>query len=187
MHGTARRGVGTPRTEVVRGRRIRPPVSRRGISLIETLVAMAIIAVATTVLGQLMSWAMHESAFARRRAEATLLSQERMEDLLAHRADLAAWEAAAKKRFEFDTKTEGYRFDEPGQPRPELDSFRWAWTIEEMKEHPGMRKIGIELRWLRTGMEGAGGKRNLWTLLVVPAKSQATAAAEPNRLEGVTQ
>ena len=187
MHGTARRGIGTPQRHVVHGRRIRSPVSRRGISLVETLVAFAIVAVAMTVLGQLMSWAMHESAFARRRAEATLLAQERMEDLLAHRADLAAWEAAAKKRFEFDTKTEGYSFDEPGQPHPELASFRWTWLIEDMADHPGLKKIGVQLRWLRTGVEGAGGRRDLWTTLVVPAKPHTTAAAEPNRLEGVTQ
>ena len=187
MHGTARRGAGIPRTSVMGSRRTRLPISRRGISLIETLVAIALVAVATTVLGQLMSWAMHESAFSRRRAEATLLSQERMEDLLAHRADLAGWEAAAKKRFEFDTKTEGYRFDEPGQPRPELGSFRWAWTIEDMKDHPGMKKVGVQLRWTRTGAEGSAGKRDLWTTLAVPVKSQVTAAAEPKRIEGVPQ
>jgi len=187
MHGTARRGAGTPRKHLVRGRRIGPPVSRRGISLVETLVAFAILAVAMTVLAQLMSWAMHESAFSRRRAEATLLAQERMEDLLAHRSDLAAWEAATKKEFVFDQKTEAYGFDEPGRPHPELAAFRWTWLIEDMKDHPGLKKIGVQLRWLRSGVEGAGGKRELWTTLVVPAKSPATAAAEPNRLEGVTQ
>ncbi len=187
MHGTARRGAGTLQEDLLRGRRIRPPVSRRGISLIETLVAFAILAVALTVLAQLMSWAMHESAFSRRRAQATLLAQERMEDLLAHRADLAAWEAAAKKEFEFDKKTETYYFDEPGHPHPELNAFRWTWLIEDMKDHPGLKKISVQLRWLRSGVEGAGGKRELWTTLAVPAKSPATAAAEPNRLEGVTQ
>ena len=154
MHGTARRGSRDTSKDLVRGRRIRPPVSRRGISLIETLVAFAIVAVAMTVLAQLMSWAMHESAFSRRRAEATLLAQERMEDLLAHRADLAAWEAAAKKAFEFDPKTEAYCFDEPGHPRPELDAFRWTWLIEDMKDHPGLKKISVQLRWLRSRSRG---------------------------------
>jgi len=171
----------------VRSRRTRSPVSRRGVSLVETLVAFAILAVAMTVLVQLTFWAMNESSFSRRRAEATLLAQERMEDLLAHRADLAAWEAAAKKRFEFDTKTESYRFDEPGQPRPELHAFRWTWLIEDMKDHPGLKKIRVELRWQRTGAEGAAGQRDLWTMVVVPPKPQSTAAAEPNRTEGVTQ
>lgn len=187
MHGTARRGTGTPERPLVRGRRIRPPVSRRGISLIETLVGFAILAVAMTVLGQLMFWAMHDSAFARRRAAATLLAQERMEDLLAHRADLAAWEAATKARFIYDRKTEAYRFDEAGHERPELSAFRWTWLIEDMKDHPGLKKIGVQLRWLRSGVEGAGGRRELWTTLVAPGKSRATAAAEPNRLEGATQ
>jgi len=187
MHGTARRGAGTPQRHLVCGSRIRPPISRRGISLVETLVAFAILAVAMTVLAQLMSWAMHESAFSRRRAEATLLAQSRMEDLLAHRSDLAAWEAAAKKSFVYDRKTELYGFDELDHPRPELAAFRWTWRIEDMKDHPGLKKIGVQLRWLRSGVEGAGGKRELWTTLVVPAKSPATAAAEPNRLEGVTQ
>jgi type II secretory pathway pseudopilin PulG len=171
----------------VRGRRIRPPVSRRGISLIETLVAFSIVAVAMTVLGQLTFWALNESSFSRRRAEATLLAQERMEDLLGHRADLSAWEAATKKRFEFDPKTEAYYFDEPGQPRPELHSFRWTWQIEDMKDHPGLKKIEVQLRWMRTGAESATGRRELWTTLAVPLKSQRTAAAEPNRLEGMTQ
>jgi Tfp pilus assembly protein PilV len=98
MHGTARRGIVTSPKYVVRGRRTGPPVSRRGISLVETLVAFAIIAVAMTVLGQLTFWALNESSFSRHRAEATLLAQERMEDLLAHRADLAAWETATKAR-----------------------------------------------------------------------------------------
>jgi type II secretory pathway pseudopilin PulG len=169
-------------------------VSRRGISLVETLVAFTILAVAMSVLGQLISWAMHESAFSRRRAQATLLAQERLEDLLAHRDDLAAWEAATKKSFTFDMKTEGYLFDEHdlshpelNRSRPELGSFRWTWLIEDMKDHPGLKKVRVQLRWLRTGVEGAGGTRELWTTLRVPPKSQATAAAEPNRLEGVTQ
>jgi type II secretory pathway pseudopilin PulG len=165
---------------------MRPPVSRRGISLIETLVAFAIVAVAMTVLGQLMFWAMNESAFSRRRAEATLLAQERMEDLLAHRSDLAAWEEATKKRFAFDEKGEAYGFDEPGRPRPDLSAFRWTWRIEDMKDHPGLKQVEIQLDWRRTGDMTAAGKRELWSTLAVP-KSQATAAAEPNQLEGVTQ
>jgi len=171
----------------LRGLRIRPPVSRRGISLVETLVAFAIVAVAMTVLGQLTFWALNESAFSRRRAEATLLAQERMEDLLGHRSDLAAWEAATKKRFEFDKKTEAYSFDEPGHPRPQLYAFRWTWHIEDMKDHPGLKKVEVQLRWTRTGAESATGRRELWTTLAVPVKSQVTAAAEPNRTEGVTQ
>jgi type II secretory pathway pseudopilin PulG len=187
MHGTARRGRETPQRHLACRRRIRPIVSRRGISLVETLVAFAIVAVAMSVLGQLVSWAMHQSAFSRRRAQATLLAQERMEDLLAHRDDLAAWEAATKKTFTFDPKMEAYLFDEPGRSRPELGSFRWTWLIEDMKDQPGMKKVRVQLQWLRTGVEGAGGKRELWTALRVPLKSPATAAAEPNRLEGVTQ
>jgi type II secretory pathway pseudopilin PulG len=186
MHGTARRGRGASQRYVGGGRRIGPPVSRRGISLIETLVAFAIIAVAMTVLGQLTFWALNESSFSRRRAEATLLAQERMEDLLAHRADLAAWEAETKKRFQFDPKTEAYCFDEPGQPHPELYAFRWTWQIEDMKDHPGLKKIEVQLRWMHTGAERAAGKRDLWTTLAVPVKSQM-AAAEPNRFEGVAQ
>ena len=187
MHGTARRGAGTPRRDIARGRRIGPPVSRRGISLIETLVAFAILAVAMTVLAQLMSWAMHESVFSRRRAQATLLAQERMEDLLAHRADLAAWEAATKKDFVFDRKTEKYCFDEPGHPHPELAHLPMD-VADRGYEGPSRPEEDQRADyWLRSGVEGAGGKRELWTTLVVPAKSPATAAAEPNRLEGVPQ
>jgi type II secretory pathway pseudopilin PulG len=189
MHGTARRGIGTPQRHLARGRRIRPLVSRRGISLVETLVAFAILAVAMTVLGQLLFWAMHDSAFSRRRAQATLLAQERMEDLLAHRADLAAWEAATKTRFVYDLKTEWYCFDErePGPQHPELSAFRWKWLIEDMKDHPGLKKISVQLRWLRSGVEGAGGERDLWTALAAPGRLQTSVAAEPNRLEGATQ
>jgi type II secretory pathway pseudopilin PulG len=186
MRGTARRGIVTSRRHVVCGCRIGTPVSCRGISLIETLVAFAIVAVAMTVLGQLTFQALNKSSFSRHRAEATLLAQGRMEDLLAHRADLAAWEAATKKQFQFDPKTEAYCFDETGHPHPELYAFRWTWRIEDMKDHPGLKKVGVQLRWMRSGIEGAGGRRDLWTTLAVPVKSQ-TAAAEPNRIEGVTQ
>jgi type II secretory pathway pseudopilin PulG len=182
MYETARRGRGRSQRHFQCGRRIRPRVSRRGISLIETLVAFAILAIAMSVLGQLISWAMHESAFSRRRAQATLLAQERMEDLLAHRDDLAGWEAAMKAAYTFDPKLEGYFFNDP-----KLGSFRWNWLIEDMKDHPGLKKVRVQLRWQRTGVEGAGGTRELWTALHVPLKSQATAAGEPNRLEGVTQ
>jgi hypothetical protein len=140
-----------------------------------------------SVLGQLISWAMHESAFSRRRAQATLLAQERMEDLLAHRDDLAGWEAAMKAAYTFDPKLEGYSFNEVDPLHPRLGFFRWNWLIEDMKDHPGLKKVRVQLRWQRTGVEGAGGTRELWTTLRVPLKSQATAAAEPNRLEGVTQ
>jgi prepilin-type N-terminal cleavage/methylation domain-containing protein len=185
MHGTARRGRRTLQSDLTYARRIRPFPSRNGITLVETLVALAIIAVAMSVLGQLLSWGMHESAFSRRRAQATLLAQERMEDLLAHRDDLAAWEAAAKKGFVFDTKSEAYYFDEPGRPHPELGAFRWTWLIEDMKDHPGLKKIRVQLHWLRSGAEGRGGTRELWTALYVP-KPTVTAVAEPSRLEGVT-
>jgi hypothetical protein len=185
MHGTARRGTGITRRYVFCGRRIGPPLSRRGISLIETLVSFAIIAVAMTVLGQLTFWALNESSFSRRRAEATLLAQERMEDLMAHRSNLAAWEAAMKDRF--DPKTDAYFLDEPAHPHPELHAFRWTWQIEDLKDHPGLKKIGIKLRWARSGVESSAGERDLCTTLAVPAKSQATAAAQPDRSQGVTQ
>ena len=147
-----------------------PSVSVRGVSLIETLVAFTLVAIGISVLAQLTFWALNESILSRRRAEAALLAQERMEDLLAHRSDLAAWEAAAKSGFEFDRNLQLYRFDQiqPQQKRPELAPFRWAWQIADMDGHPGTKKILVQLYVLRPGMIGAGPPRDLWTLVALP-------------------
>jgi len=178
---------------IARSRLKGPLVSLRGVSLLETLVAFTLVAIGIGVLAQLTFWALNESILSRRRAEAALLAQERMEDLVAHRNDLAAWEAAAKSGFETDPVLKGnndqtlYRFDQiqPKQKRPELQAFRWAWQIADMDGHPGTKKILVQLYVLRPGMIGAGPPRDLWTLVALP-KNPPTVAGTTGR-EGAPQ
>ena len=158
-------------------------VSLRGVTLIETLVAFVLVAVGIGVLGELTFWSLNESILSRRRAEAALLAQDRMEDLLAHRSDLGAWEASARSGYQFDRGLELYRFDrlQPEQKRPELAPFRWSWKIEDMDGRPGMKKVLVQLYVLRPGMIGAGPAYDLWTLLALPKN-----ASNPPDVAGTT-
>ncbi len=139
-----------------------PRRSTCGVSLVETILALALLAVAISVLGQLMFGAIEQSIMARRRAEAALLAQERMEEILAHRSGLSAWEARAKKSFEFEKESESYLFKRKG-----LDSFRWHWQISEFQDSPWLKEIIVRVYWRRPRPTAIWPKVELHTILAV--------------------
>ena len=171
MYGCARRGVANSRLHLRIGRFNAPRLSRRGISLIETLVAFAIVAVALALLGELTFWATSTTVFSKRYSQAALLAQERMEDLLAHRGDLRGWEEQTRKDFATDDKFVPnmtlYTFDTAEDQHPELrTSFRWNWQIKDVPDHPKLKEVQIQLFWRRQGVT-VSARHALTTLLEV--------------------
>ena len=77
---------------ILKARAVGWSFSRRGQGLIETVVSIGILAIALALLTQLVVTGLEESARAQRQASSMLFAQEIMEEILAHRGDLAAWE-----------------------------------------------------------------------------------------------
>lgn len=152
-----------------------PGAAWRAASLIETLMAMAIVVVAINIMGQLLFQAMGRATMARRRAEATLIAQERLEELLAHRTDLKAWAAKAQETYKPSPLQGMYSFAER-----KLEPYCWKWDIGEAEGRPGMREVAVVVRWRALGSNWASSV-SLRTLLAVPAN--AAPLPPPSRTE----
>ena len=147
----------------VSSRPVRGSRSRRGASLVETVAAIGILTVAMTVLGQFMLEAIRGSAVATLRMQAVLLAQEKMEDIIAHRADLTAWEERALEENPIDVEAKGRRFAEPGR-----EDYRWEWDIADSENPPGMKRITVRTYWEDPHGSHPWVKSELSTLLVLP-------------------
>jgi len=118
------------------------PAKRRGMALVEVIVSLAILSMCITFLAQLMLRGMNESRQARERARAVLLAQEQMEEILANRDDLEAWEKGLAGRFDFDRETGMYRCREPERRR-----FFWNWEVRRPDKHDGMKEVVVRVQW----------------------------------------
>jgi prepilin-type N-terminal cleavage/methylation domain-containing protein len=115
---------------------------RRGMTLIEVIVSLAILSVCVTFLAQLMLRGMDESRMARERARAVLLAQEHLEEILAHRDDLASWDKDLAERFDFDSERGMWQYRDK-----DLSRFFWKWEVRRPQEHEGMKEIAVQVRW----------------------------------------
>jgi len=163
--------MGIPRILCLRSSR-----SSRGVGLIETVVAIGILAVAMSLLARILVGSLEQSQMARQAAQGILLAQERMEDVLAHSADLATWESGAKDQFPFDQEANLYRFQEP-----ERAAYRWDWSIQGMEGQPGLSLVAVGVMWKRPHQEKFGSKCELQSIVAVPG--QAPAGTEPSEPE----
>ncbi len=137
---------------------------RSGFTLIETLVAMAILAVVLSMLGQVVFRGIHQSVMTRRRAQGVLLAQAKMEEMLSHRSDLSGWLKKVEKEAPVDPETDARWFSDPDR-----EMFRWSCEIKDAANRPAMKEIVVRTLWQRRG--GAGWSRcELRTLVFAPKK-----------------
>ena len=138
--------------------------SDRGATLVEMLVAIFILAIAVNALAYVTFDAITESAAAPSRAQCSLLAQDRMEGMLAHRNDLDGWEAKVKEQCEYDAETKRYRFADV-----KYAAYEWTYEFSEVEEYPGMRRAVITCWWQHPAYARQLAKCELETLLVESA------------------
>jgi Tfp pilus assembly protein PilV len=100
--------------------------SRRGVALIETVVAAGILTVAAAFLVHFIVMGLFQTTLARARASAVLFAQEQMEFFLAYDGGEKAWEDRLRRQYNYDGKTDTYECG--GTDNIPL---RWSWAIEQ--------------------------------------------------------
>lgn len=148
--------------------------ARRGATLVETLIAIAIVVVALNIMAQMLFQAMDRATMARRRAQATLIAQERIEEILAHRNDLKAWETRAQNTYKPSTVQGMYSF-----PDELLSPYCWRWQIADFEGRPAMKEVSVIVRW-RTINANWTPSFALRTLVAVPSKPTPEVAYAPS-------
>ena len=141
-----------------------PMSCARGFTLLETLAAIAILAVILSILAQISFQALSESVMTRRRAQGVLLAQGKMEEVLASREDLDGWLKQAAKAYPLDPEIDTRRFAEPAN-----GMFRWSCEILDVQNNPGMKEIVVRTYWMRRD-QVKWSKCELRTLLFAPRK-----------------
>jgi Tfp pilus assembly protein PilV len=122
----------------------------RGAALVEAVVAVGVLTVAMASLTQLAFAALTRSEMAQQGVAASLLAQELIEDMLANRQDLAAWEGRTVEACERDSATDTYV-----PPGAAGKSFRWTWSIEPVDGAPRLRRLTVTVRYQPAGARGA--------------------------------
>lgn len=147
-------------------RRIFVTTSRRvrGFTLLETLAAIAILTVSLSVLAQIAFRAINESVVTRRRAQAILLTQARMEEILANRADIEAWRKQVTKNFTADPKTGYLCYKESDK-----SIFQWSYEINDAANNSGMKEITVCSYWPKRN-QAQWSKCELRTMIFAPGK-----------------
>jgi Tfp pilus assembly protein PilV len=158
--------------ETVVAGRLKPVVARRAVTLVETIVSIALLAVAMSLLAQLVMTALEMSMMAQMRVSGMLYAQERMEDILARRDNLADWEAEARANFELDEETKLHRFKEQ-----ERESYQWTWRISDSQDasvlQTGLKEVVVTVHWRLPGRRSITPRYDLRTLLAVPQGASA--------------
>lgn len=148
----------------------RADAGRRGAALLEMLVSISILMTAAVILAQYVVMGIDESAMAQRRAMGYLLAQERLEDLLAHRADLDAYLKAAEALYPPDPEIPAVslrHFD------PARKDFRWRWDVKDAPDLPGLKEVTVWVHWQQPQDRSFRPHCRLRTLLAVPSRQEA--------------
>jgi len=160
-------------------KRSRSARGRSGVSLVETLVAIGVLSIAMGTLAQLVFSGLQASAAAERQVSGALLAQERMEDLLAHRADLPAWEKVASSQFPFDKEAELYGFE-----RTQWEDYRWMWEITDVQGNQRLKRVNVKVQWRLPRAKEFRGRFDLFCLLAVPVHKGAGQEPAGGEVEG---
>jgi len=161
----------------------------RAASLVELLIALGILAIALNILGQLIFSSLKDSIRARRRAQAVLLAQYCMEDIIAHSDDLDGWEkrtgAAVGKGEETEDQAGSVRYSlakkDPGLVKKgRLESYTWNWDIRDAPGRSGLKQVTVRVFYTEA-RKGAKAKAVVLTTLLT--ESAKTARPIVARLE----
>ena len=147
----------------------------RGVSLIEVIVSIGLLAVALSTITQFMFRATSGTAMAGRRAQGAFLAQERLETLLGHRDSLAAWESRVKREFKLDADTNFYLFKEP-----RYAAFRWSWDIAPVEGQGGLREVVVRTYWRRPHSNEGWAQCELRTRVAVPSPVRTAGVSTSN-------
>jgi len=104
-----------------------------------------------------------------------------MEEILAHRDDLSAWEAGARKRFAAGALENTHIFSRPGR-----STFCWTWQIKALEDEPGLRDIVVRVWWRTPRRAVWVSNITLRTLLAVPTSSAARRSVALHTSEGTS-
>ena len=111
---------------------------QRGFSLVEVLVAMAILVGAIVTLAMVMARSASTNAWARRATYATLLASDKLEQLRALPVD--ADELAPSAADTLATDCDGF-FDEPAA------GYKRRWSIVPLATQPGSVVVTVTVSW----------------------------------------
>ena len=150
------------------GRFASPPVNARALTLMENIVALALLSVAMAITASQMYSGLVGSTEASLRGKAALLAQEKMEQVFLQRNDLDAWQAQAKAESTFDEASGQYLFNDD-----KLAGFRWTWLVSDVPGQPGLRDVLVSISWQRPFSKGGWSPCELRTLIAVPSAGLA--------------
>ena len=146
--------------------------ARRGISLVETLVALAILSVATSLLVSFAAHSVQASFSAQRRAATMMMAADRIERIVLHRDNLAALKELWREDFKGEEM--GIWVFRGVDRRSEAENYDWTARIKDVKGRPGLKQVAVTVQFSRV----AGGeprvrfRQKYETYLAVPLESK---------------
>lgn len=166
-----RKGQSAGPDRLLSGSRLRLPV-RRGISLVETLVALAILSVATSLLVSFAAHSVKASFSAQRRAATMVMAADRIEQIVLHRDNLAALKELWREEFKGEEMGAWVFRDVAGGS--EAESYEWTARIKDVKGRPGLKHVAVAVQFSRVvgGQQRVRFRQKYETYLAVPSKSK---------------
>ena len=121
--------------------------NNKAFTLVEVLVAAAIVALALTAISQTFSMGMVVSYNAERETVAMALAQENIEETMALGYDNISVGASNRERFSDDTESTFYAFEH------QLEVSFMNVNLEESVTDTGLKKIKVNVFWPNRGGE----------------------------------
>jgi len=145
---------------------------RRGISLVETLVALAILSVATSLLISFAAQSVKASFNAQRRAATMVMAADRIEQIVLHRDNLAALKELWREDFKGEEMGAWVFGGVAGGS--EAESYEWTASIKDVKGRPGLKHVAVAVPCSRVvgGQPRGRFQQKYETYLAVPSESQ---------------
>ncbi len=133
--------------------------------LVESLIAIAVLAVAMSLLVRFSIAGIEQVGQTYLRLNAALLAEGKMQEIIRNRDNLEDWQAYA---------AESYPKDEHHNLRKlhveNYDAFRWLWQFNDYGLQPGLKSVKVSVYWRRPGRTQFAENYVLETLLAVPDK-----------------
>lgn len=137
--------------------------TRRGTTLIETVLATGLLLTSMTLLVQFAVQGATQTTTSHRQTQAALLAQQQMEELLAHRNDLTQWQNHVQENHPADRKADRRRFSED-----KWNNHRWTYSLAPDGNHSNMTLATITVYWRLARNDAFNGEYQLSSLLACP-------------------